>query len=633
MTRDLFKKLWDPEVLKIAANYTHDDKKDDFIPDIFRNQDYIFNLQENLKRLALSLKNGTYRPRQLKEIDVPKSGLAVRPGSTLDIEDHIVLFAIAYLLAPVMDRILPENVFHFRVRKKGKQPHPEKLFQTNGPVLIHRVQRRKARIFEDWYEAWPEFMAEAQSIHEKEGFTFMVESDISAYFENISHPLMADILRQYAPQQLHLINLLMEMLAIWTTPSLTGFRPQRGIPQGNEVSSWLGTLYLIQMDIELLKLQRKGLIKYVRYVDDIKVFTKDQKTARTIVFTINRILRCLHLNMQSSKTEIYEGEKVHSRLFDARVDQVNKILEDLPKIPAKITPEKREQVEEAFRPLFKKTLAYKRRVEKEDLRLFKRMLTLLSRIQSPMAVRQSLKWIWKQPALTEKVTKYLSKWMGRKSVQNEVRKALLEEEELFDTQYLYLLPMLRESKAFEKKHKWGIMRLSCDRDRHPAVRAEALLSLILFPLNDNDFRRIRGQYFKETSPTIKKACLALFLKARDNIKRPMFAETIQDPEEETNRYRKYIWALMNSPKHGQPVLAVLKKVEKDPARLLASLYGALQSRNLEILRQVAAIAKARTKSPVSTVAHEAFSQVSIDAELMVKELSRPKNLITKRVNG
>ena len=241
MKRDLYKELCDSAVLKIAANYVHDDKKDDFIPDTFRNQDYIFNLQDNLARLSQSLKNGTYRPRPLKEIDVPKGGLAVRPGSSLDIEDHIVFFGIAYLLAPIMDRALPQSVFHFRVKKKGKRPHPKRLFENEGPVLVHKDIRRDLRIFADWYEAWPDFVSEAQSIYEKEGFTFMVESDISAYFENISHPLLADILRQYAPSQLRLINLLMEMLSVWTTPSLTGYRPQRGIPQGNDVSSWLGT--------------------------------------------------------------------------------------------------------------------------------------------------------------------------------------------------------------------------------------------------------------------------------------------------------------------------------------------------------------------------------------------------------
>lgn len=624
MNRDLYKTLCKPEVLKVAANYVYDDKKDDFIPDVFRNQDYIFNLQENLERLAQSLKNGTYRPRPLKEIDVPKSGLAVRPGSSLDIEDHIVFFAIAYLLAPIIDRVLPESVFHFRVKKKGKQPHPDKLFQNEGPVLIRKVLRKELRIFEDWYEAWPEFVAEAQSIYEKEGFTIMVESDISAYFENISHPLLADILRQYAPYQLHLINLLMEMLSVWATPSLTGFRPLRGIPQGNEISGWLGTLYLVEMDIELLKLQKKGLIRYVRYVDDIKVFTKDRKTARSVIFMINRILRCLHLNMQSSKTDIFEGDDARRRLYDERVEQVTKIIDGLPKDPSKITRIQRQDAEAAVRPVFKHHLAYKREMEKEDLRLFKRTLTLLSRIQSPMAVRQSLKWIWKQPALTKKVSRYLSNWMGHKSVRAGVESALLGEEELFDAQYLYLLPMFRSSAAVNLKHKSPLMRLACGGAYHWAVRAEAFLSLILFPLDNSDFKKLRRCYFTETSPAVKKTILTLFLKARDPDMKRMYAATIQEPEEETNRFRKYIWSLTNSAKLGQPSLAALNRIEKDPARLLASLLGAIRSQNIETLRLIGRIADNHLKAQPSELARRAFAQVSSDAKRMIEDLASAK---------
>ncbi len=622
MTRDLYKKLFDPKILRIAANYVHDDKKDDFIPDIFRNQDYIFNLQENLSRLAHTLKNGAYRPRPLKEIDVPKSGLAVRPGSSLEIEDHIVLFAIAFLLAPILDRILPQGVFHFRVKKKGKLPHPDRLFQNEGPVLIRKDLRRELRIFVDWYEAWPEFVAEAQNSYEKEGFTFMVESDISAYFENISHPLLADILRQYAPHQLHLINLLMEMLSVWATPSLTGFRPQRGIPQGNEVSSWLGTLYLVEMDTELLKLQRKGLIKYVRYVDDIKVFTRDRGTARSVIFMINRILRSLHLNMQSAKTQIHEGDEIRERLYDERVEQVTKIIESLPETPAKITREQRKDAIAAIRPVFRHHLAYKREMEKEDLRLFKRMLTLLTRIHSDMAVGKSLKWIWRQPALTEKVSRYLSNWMGREPVRAGVEAALLGGEELFDAQYLYLLPMFRSSSVLRPKHKSRLMRLGCGGAFHWAVRAEALLSLMLFPLDNRDFKRLKRRYSNEPSSTVRKTILALFLKAPDRVKKPMFSETILEPEEEINRFRKYAWALMSSPSLGQPSLAALKRVEKDPARLLASLHGALQSHNPETLKLVLQIADDRLRVPPSQLARTAFEEVTASAKRMIDDLAK-----------
>ena len=246
------------------------------------------------------------------------------------------------------------------------------------------------------------------------------------------------------------------------------------------------------------------MVRYVRYVDDIKVFTKDRKTARSVIFMINRILRCLHLNMQSSKTQIFEGDEVRKRLYDARVEQVTNIIDGLPEEASKITRKQRQDAEAAVRPIFKHHLAYKREMEKEDLRLFKRTLTLLSRIQSPMAVRQSLKWIWKQPALTEKVSRYLSTWMGRKSVRAGVESALLGEEELFDAQYLYLLPMFRSSAVLNLKHKSPLMRLGCGGAYHWAVRAEAFLSLILFPLDDRDFKKLRRRYFKEIRQPSKR---------------------------------------------------------------------------------------------------------------------------------
>jgi hypothetical protein len=63
MSKNLFSKLCRSDTLKIAANYVFDDKKDDFVFDVFRHQDYLYNLEENLTRLARNLAHGTYRPR------------------------------------------------------------------------------------------------------------------------------------------------------------------------------------------------------------------------------------------------------------------------------------------------------------------------------------------------------------------------------------------------------------------------------------------------------------------------------------------------------------------------------------------------------------------------------------------
>jgi len=625
MPEDQFPKLCKTETLKVAINYVFDDQKDDFILDIFRHQDYLFNMNENLSRLARNLANGTYRPRPLREIDVPKSGLSVRPGSSLDIEDHIVFFGIAYLLAPILDRALPKNVFHFRVRRKGKCPHPTHFFQNEHSPLLKRSKRRQLQIFDDWYEAWPEFMKEAQSLYEKEEFTFLVESDIASYFENISHPLLADVLRQYAPGQLPLINLLMEMISTWTTPSPWGIRPHRGIPQGNEVSSWLGTLFLVQMDVELLKLEQEGRIKFLRYVDDIKVFTKDFKTARRIVLLINQLLRRMHLNMQNSKTQVYKDDEVLKRLQDERVEKVTVILERLPEEATKITPATREKACADVEPLFQQYFSKGRDLQKEDIRLFKRVLTLLMRTGSPMAIDICLQCLWVQPALTDKISKYLRQWIAKKQVHEAIHKALFGDDELFDTQYLSLLPMFRQSEALSPKHLSKLFTLSRRNGLHWAVRAEAIVTLMLFPLKEEHYKRLRTLYDHESSAYVKKAILALFLKAPFDTKQSLMKATITESEEETNRFRKFLWALQHSPnKHANPMLRIIGNREKDPARLLIPLHGALQSSNLSVLQQVKKIAKINVRQAASVMSRQAFKLLYQSADSKFANLTNSK---------
>ena len=620
--KDRFPQLCKPETLKLATNYFWDDQKDNFIPDVLRHQDYLFNLDENLRRLARNLSTGAYRPSPLQEIDVPKTGLSVRPGSSLHIEDHIVAFGIAYLLAPLLDRFLPASVFHFRVRKKGIKPDPKRLFENREPILLRRPNRKRLQTFEDWYEAWPDFVAEAQSLYQEEGFNLMVEADIAAYFENISHPLLADVLRQHAPQQLKLINLLMEMLSTWATQSLSGTRPQRGIPQGNEISSWLGTLFLVQMDVELLRLQRRGMIRYVRYVDDIKVFTKDEKTARSIVFLMNRLLRRLHLNMQSSKTHILREDEIREHLFDEQAEVVNGILDDFPDDPSKITHVRRREVLSEVHQIYKRRLAHQKDLDKKDIRLFKRILTVLTLTRSGMAINLCLKCIWTQPALTEKIAKYLRPWTRYKQVRDALDLALFGDQRLFDTQYLFLLPLLRHSRALRENHRPALLTLGCCSDVHWHVRAEALLTLMMFSLTESDFRRLKRLYDRENSTCVKKVILALFLKAPHRVKRPMFETTIYEPEEETNRFRKYLWALRQSPSHAQKTLRVLGEVERDPARILASLQGALGSRHADTLKQAKQIAEERAQKAASSVEETAFEDVAHGADMLLKDLAK-----------
>jgi hypothetical protein len=234
--------------------------------------------------------------------------------------------------------------------------------------------------------------------------------------------------------------------------------------------------------------------------------------------------------------------------------------------------------------------------------------------------------IWEQPALTEKIAKYLRNWTEQKKVADALDKALFGDGELFDTQYLSLIPLFRQSSAINEKHCSKFLRIGRRNDLHWAARAEAFLSLMLFPLQENHFKMLRKIYDRESSPYVKKVILAVFQKAQFGVKQSMLRATITEPEEETNRFRKYLWSLVNNPEHSTRALKVISKTEQDPARLLVCLYCSVQSEDANTLRQVKQTADKHSKLAASVLLERAFIQVFKRAEARIEFLKKQKDL-------
>jgi retron-type reverse transcriptase len=324
----LYKKLCSVEVLKRAWHLVRNDAKKSFIHDVFRYSDYGFYLDENLLRIQDSLKRECYYPKPLLEIDVPKSSLAVRPGSVPEIEDRIVTFAIIYLIAPQLDKKLPEGVYSYRLKPENIR---DQLFRDHEilkfPFLKKKTIRQRIDIIEPWYEQWPTFIEKSIYAFEQEGFRYLAASDIVSYFENISLEILRDeIFLKFLPEEQKIINLLLHILEYWTWRSCEGKPVLRGIPQGNEVSSFLGNIYLLPLDDEFKKYSRNIDIRYFRYMDDVKIFAKDKPTAIECIFIMNKVLRRLHLNIQGEKTKVFEGDDIKKEIEDPRFATVNSAI-------------------------------------------------------------------------------------------------------------------------------------------------------------------------------------------------------------------------------------------------------------------------------------------------------------------
>jgi retron-type reverse transcriptase len=249
MSDTLYKKLCDVNLLKQAWHLARLDCKRSFIQDPFHYNDFAFTLDNRLSLLRENLMSGDYHPHSLLRIDIPKDLLAVRPGSLIDINDLIVLYAIIMLIAPRLDKKLPKSVYSYRYRPDRKR----KILFKEDKILEYTFLKKKTiskriEIFNPWYEQWPTFIKKSVYAFEEEGFRYLSVSDIASYFENINLDILRDLLLKYFPHDQKLINLLINILEHWTWPTKHFKTIKRGIPQGNNISSFLGNIYLLPLD-------------------------------------------------------------------------------------------------------------------------------------------------------------------------------------------------------------------------------------------------------------------------------------------------------------------------------------------------------------------------------------------------
>ena len=74
-------------------------------------------------------------------------------------------------------------------------------------------------------------------------------------------------------------------------------------------------------------------------MDDVRLFTKDYTSARKVLLLIDRMIRSLHLNTQSAKTEILSesSKEITSRLIDTRLDTINVVIDKIKEKKFKLT--------------------------------------------------------------------------------------------------------------------------------------------------------------------------------------------------------------------------------------------------------------------------------------------------------
>ncbi len=251
------------------------------------------DLQGNLARLSEELCSGDFYPRTPLKYFEPKASGTLRPKTLLNAEDAIVYQCIIDELARQSYAVLQgldEFVFG-QVVKEEVAWKAQEVLVSDRPLKFY--------FFERYQVGWSNFELKQKTIKKRSDVQYCLKTDIASFFSSVNHEVLRSTIEKRCDLPDDIVSLLFECLYKWS-----GVRDSQclgvGIPQGPGASSFLANLLLASLDEDLIASD----VLYMRYVDDIHVFLKDEKDAWDALVQIDIILQRLGLTLNSSKTRV-----------------------------------------------------------------------------------------------------------------------------------------------------------------------------------------------------------------------------------------------------------------------------------------------------------------------------------------
>jgi RNA-directed DNA polymerase len=136
-----------------------------------------------------------------------------------------------------------------------------------------------------------------------ERLAYAARFDIKSYYESIDHRVLLEQLT-FAQASPELCALVGEYLSL---PDQR--RSGRGMVAGGAVSPLLAALYLTPLDRAMERLEKKGGIRYVRFMDDFVIFAPTRWRLRAAICQMHALLRGLKLRIHPDKRFIGKTQK------------------------------------------------------------------------------------------------------------------------------------------------------------------------------------------------------------------------------------------------------------------------------------------------------------------------------------
>src|SRR3989442_3709411 len=221
-------------------------------------------LKQHWPAIRKRLLNGTYEPKPVRRVEIPKPDGGVRKLGIPTVLDRLIQQAVMQVLQRRWDRTFSDHSYGFR---PGRSAH--------------------------------QAVAQAQQ-HIAQGHGWCVDLDLEKFFDRVNHDkLMGQIAKRVEDKRL--LKLIRAFLNAGVMENGLVSPSVEGTPQGGPLSPLLSNLVLDELDREL---ERRGH-RFVRYADDSNIYVGSERAGQRMMESVTHfITHRLNVKVNQAKSAV-----------------------------------------------------------------------------------------------------------------------------------------------------------------------------------------------------------------------------------------------------------------------------------------------------------------------------------------
>lgn len=221
-------------------------------------------LQRHWQSVKAALLDGTYLPRAVRRVDIPKPQGGVRTLGVPTVVDRLIQQALHQVMQPIFEPTFSDASYGFRPGRSAGQA----------------VRRAAGYI--------------------REGRRWVVDMDLEKFFDRVNHDvLMHRVARRIEDRRV--LTLVRRFLQAGLMADGVETARTQGTPQGGPLSPLLSNILLTDLDREL---ERRGLA-FCRYADDCNIYVSSERAGQRIMDGITAFLaERLKLSVNAAKSAV-----------------------------------------------------------------------------------------------------------------------------------------------------------------------------------------------------------------------------------------------------------------------------------------------------------------------------------------